>query len=100
MSVYQLLIIVKKMANQKNNITTIKIEKETKQRLDKLKEYSRETYDEILKKMLFILNTIRKDPEKAEEILNKIDLTIKSREKYNEVYQKDKVVKEGEGRGK
>lgn len=63
-------------------ITTIKVSKETKIRLNKLKEYDRETYDEVLKKILFILNTCRKDPEKSKEILEKIDSMIKRKDSY------------------
>lgn len=54
-------------------ITTIKLQKETKSRLDKLKEYKRETYEEIVKKMLFILNTAKIMPEKAQRVLLSID---------------------------
>jgi len=80
-------------------ITTIKIHKETKQRLDRLKEHNRETYEDVLKKILFILNTVRKDPEKAEDILDKIDSTVKRTQKYpdkyTKVYSKEEVEKEG-----
>ena len=69
------------------NITTIKIHKETKERLNKLKEHNRETYDQILRKILFILNTSKKNPEKAHNLLIKIDSTIKRKNKYTEVYQ-------------
>ncbi|MBS3081030.1 hypothetical protein J4221_06140 [Candidatus Pacearchaeota archaeon] len=65
----------------KNKITTIKISKETKERLDGLKEYNRESYDEILRKILFILNYTKKDPEKAHNILIKIDANIKRNER-------------------
>lgn len=71
-----------------SSITTIKIHKETKDRLDKLKENSRETYEEILKKILFILNTSRKDPERAKFFMNKIDMSIKNNKEYTEVYFK------------
>lgn len=70
-------------------VTTIKINKETKQRLDKLKEHNRETYDQILRKILFILNISKKNPEKAQKLLNKIDSSIKRRQPYTEVYGKD-----------
>ena len=66
-----------------DEITTIKISKETKSRLSKLKEYDRETFDEVLKKILFILNTCRKDPEKSREILEKIDNMIKRKGSYD-----------------
>ncbi len=54
-------------------VTTIKLQKETKQRLDKLREHSRETYDEILRKMLYVLNVARDEPNKAKSILEFID---------------------------
>ncbi len=70
-----------------SSITTIKIHKETKERLDKLKENPRETYEEILKKILFILNTIKSDPQKARNLINRVDI---SRKQYTEVYLKKK----------
>ena len=53
--------------------TTIKLTKETKQRLDHLKEYKRETYDDILQKILEILNTCKFSPERARAKLILID---------------------------
>ena len=72
------------------DITTIKLSKETKERLDKLKEHNRETYDQILRKILFILNISRKNPEKAQNLMNRIDRIIKSKKQYTEVYQNKK----------
>ncbi len=63
--------IRKKPENSK--ITTIKLLEETKVRLEKLREHKRESYDDILRKMLYVLNTTREDPEKARKILEKID---------------------------
>jgi len=76
-------------------ITTIKIQKETKARLDRLKEHQRETYEQVLKKILFILNLSKKNPEKAQNIFKKIDSAIKKKEAYTEVYS-DKNEKEKE----
>lgn len=56
-----------------NKITTIKIKKETKGRIEKLREHKRETYDDILRKILYVLNTTRDDPDKARKVLVKID---------------------------
>ena len=53
--------------------TTIKLSKETKIRLDHLKEYKRESYEEILQKMLDILNTCRVSPIRARGRLIAID---------------------------
>ena len=55
------------------NITTLKLEKETKERLDKLREHKRETYDDILRKIMYVLNTVRDEPTKAKAILEFID---------------------------
>lgn len=66
----------------KEQITTIKITKQTKARIDRLKEHERETYEQVLKKILFILNLSKKDSEKASDMLRKLDLAIKKREYY------------------
>lgn len=73
-----------------SSITTIKIHKETKERLDKLRESPRETYEEILKKILFILNISRKNPERARFMMNRLDMSIKDIKEYTEVYQKER----------
>ena len=70
-------------------ITTLKIKKETKERLDKLKEHERETYDQIIRKLLFILNISKKNPEKAKNFMNRIDRINKSKKPYTEVYSKE-----------
>ncbi|MCU0642157.1 MAG: hypothetical protein MUF61_01075 [archaeon] len=54
-------------------ITTIKLSKETKERLDYLKEYRRETYEEILQKIFQILNICKINPERARAKLTVID---------------------------
>jgi hypothetical protein len=75
-----------KMAEEK--ITTLKLEKETKERLEKLREHKRETYDDIIRKILYVLNTVREEPGKARGILEFID---EKRKRINEVEFKDKV---------
>lgn len=71
------------MESKNNEITTIKIEKQTKLRLNRLKEYERETYDQIIKKMLFILNTCREHPENARKILRNIDISKEKKSRMN-----------------
>ena len=63
-------------------ITTIKIFKETKTRIDKLKEHKKENYEQAIRKILHVLNTCRKNPEKAKKILENIDSIIKRKERY------------------
>jgi|TARA_B100000315_G_scaffold29490_1_gene25050 hypothetical protein len=54
-------------------ITTIKLEKDTKNRLDKLKIHKRESYDDVLQKILSILNVCRVNPLQARMKLKEID---------------------------
>jgi len=54
-------------------ITTIKLGKNTKERLGHLRVYHRETFEEILQKMLGILNICRVNPERARARLMAID---------------------------
>lgn len=56
-----------------SKISTVKLGKDTKERLDHLKEYKRETYDEVLQKLLEILNLCRASPERARARLIAID---------------------------
>lgn len=60
-------------------VTTIKLSREIRERLGKFKEYERETFNEVLNKILYILNVCRKDPEKAKRILENIDRRIRKR---------------------
>ncbi len=54
-------------------ITTIKLIKRTKERIDNIRSYKRESYDDILQKMLEILNVVRVDPDRARSRLMQID---------------------------
>ena len=56
-----------------NNITTIKLDKETKSSLDKLKVHTKESYDEILQKVLYILNLCKSGSSEARARLLAID---------------------------
>ncbi|MBI2631849.1 hypothetical protein HYW75_02500 [Candidatus Pacearchaeota archaeon] len=54
-------------------ITTIKLRKKTKSRLDNLKEYKRETYEEIINKILDVMNIFKSDPEDVKRRLSLMD---------------------------
>ncbi len=54
-------------------ITTIKLRKNTKNRLDKLKTHKRDSYEDITQRILEILNLCRLNPNKAKEKLMEID---------------------------
>ncbi|MBI4177343.1 MAG: hypothetical protein HY516_03155 [Candidatus Aenigmarchaeota archaeon] len=53
--------------------TTIKIHKNTKQELDRLKEYGNESYEEVIQKVIFIAKNVKKQPELSEEAVNAIE---------------------------
>ncbi len=77
-------------------ITTIKIEKETKTRLDRLKEHERETYNQVIKKILHILNLVRRDPALGNRMLGNIDITIKRMGTYNKANKLSKTSESSE----
>jgi hypothetical protein len=58
-------------------ITTIKISTETRSRLMNIKEYDRETYNELINKLFYIVNVCKNDPFKAQKILENLDKRIK-----------------------
>jgi len=63
-------------------VTTMKIEIETKERLDRLKEHEKESYNQVIKKMLHLLNIFRKNPEQGNKILRAIDSSIRRKRVY------------------
>jgi len=70
---------------EERKITTIKLEKETKERLDKLKEHEKESYNQVIKKILYLLNIFRKNSEQGYKILNDIERAIKKKEVYQKI---------------
>ena len=56
------------------NLTSIQIHKSTLDRLKGFKEYQRETYDELINKLMKIVEFIsKKEPELKEEIMEEIE---------------------------
>ncbi|MEK6885470.1 MAG: hypothetical protein AABX17_00730 [Nanoarchaeota archaeon] len=64
--------------------TTIKLSLKTKERLDKLKEYQHETYDEVLNKVLNIINISIKNPVAGARIFNNIKRKKLGKQKLQE----------------
>lgn len=79
--------------NTKEKVTTIKLLEETKLRIEKLREHKRESYDDILRKILYVLNVARDEPENARRILEKIS-DIRQRALEEEEEQKENLKKE------
>ena len=87
--------MVKKI-NKEGKVTTIKLLEETKLRIEKLREHKRESYDDLLRKVLYILNIARDNPEKAKKVLERIaDLRARmieeEREQKAELEKADKL---------
>lgn len=53
--------------------TTIKIHENTKEQLDQFREYKNESYDEVIRKMAFIVKTCKKNPELSKETVIAIE---------------------------
>ena len=79
------------------DITTIKITKKTKERIEHIRSYRRESYDEILQKMLEVLNVCRADPEKARAELIIIDKERKRNLKHisDKSFTQEKILQNG-----
>jgi len=76
-----------------SKITTLKLLDETKDRIEKLREHKRESYDDILRKILYVLNVVREDPERSKKILVRID-ELRRRMFEEEKKQKEDLKKE------
>ena len=53
--------------------TTIKIHEDTKLQLDKFREYKNESYDELIKKMVYIAKKVKTQPELSKEAVIAIE---------------------------
>ncbi|MBW2968661.1 hypothetical protein KY314_00910 [Candidatus Woesearchaeota archaeon] len=71
------------------NTTTIKIYKKTKTQLDRFREYKNESYDELIKKMVYIAKNIKKQPELSKEAIISIEKARKRIKAGNFVTEKE-----------
>ena len=71
--------------------TTIKIDPKTKKDLDQFKEYKNETYDEVLRKVIYIAKTSKKSPSLSKQ-------TVLAIEEARERLKKGHFVTEEEAR--
>ena len=53
--------------------TTIKINHSTKSKLDTYREYKNESYDEVINKMIFIADNVKKGTELSEQAISSIE---------------------------
>jgi len=73
------------------NETTIKVHQDTKSQLDQFREYKNESYDEVIRKVVFIAKTSKSEPELSKE-------TIEAIEKARERIKKGKFLTAKEAR--
>ena len=55
------------------NTTTIKLHSETKNELDQFREYKNESYDELIKKMMYIARSAKDKPRLSQETVKAIE---------------------------
>jgi predicted transcriptional regulator len=61
--------------------TTIRLNPETKTKLDEFRQYKNESYDEVLRKLIYIVKSIKKDPELSKEAIQAIEAARKRMDK-------------------
>ena len=67
--------------------TTIRLNPETKSRLDEFRQYKSESYDELLRKLIHIVRTCEKEPKLSQKTIQEIKEArekIKKGEFYSE----------------
>ena len=72
--------------------TSIQVEKEIKERLDKFKNHPRETYNEVLARMIYLLSEQNKE-ELSQQTIKNIRKSLNDIEK-GKVYSLEQVEKE------
>ena len=73
------------------NVTTIKLYEDTKNQLNQFREYKNESYDELIKKMVFFIRNLKKQPRLSNE-------AIESIERARERIKKGKFITEPEAK--
>ncbi|MCK5299596.1 MAG: hypothetical protein KAJ54_00430 [Candidatus Aenigmarchaeota archaeon] len=69
--------------------TTIKIHEDTKHRLDQFREYKNESYDELIKKMIYITKKVKKQPELSKEAVTAIEQARKRMKEGNFITEEE-----------
>lgn len=72
--------------------TTVRLKEQTKEELNTFREYKNETYDEIIRKILYIARNARKNPQLSEKTLNEIE-EARRRIREGDFYTEEEVRK-------
>ena len=73
-------------------VTTIKLKEQTKKELDTFREYKSETYDEIVRKVLYIAKNVVKNPQLSENTIREIE-EARKRIKEGSFYTEEELKK-------
>ena len=68
-------------------VTTIKLQEKTKSNLDKYREYRNETYEELVRKLIYIADTAKLEPHLSKQTILDIEAArerIKKGQYYTE----------------
>lgn len=72
------------------NVSTVKLYDETKTMLNKFREYKNESYDEIVRKLIYIAQMAKKDPSLSEKTVKEIE-EARERIRRGEFYTEKQV---------
>ncbi|MFA5176388.1 MAG: hypothetical protein WC413_03980 [Candidatus Nanoarchaeia archaeon] len=72
--------------------TTIKLDQGTKVELDRFREYKNESYDEVIRKIVYIIKTCEKQPKLSQKTIQEIK-EARERVKKGEFYTEDEAKK-------
>jgi hypothetical protein len=72
--------------------TTIKVYNDTKTMLNQFREYKNESYDEIVRKIMYIAKLAKKNPQLSKKTISDIE-AARERMKKGEFYSEDQVAK-------
>ncbi len=69
--------------------TTIKLHQDTKKKLDTFREYKNESYDEVIKKLVYIAKSAKADPELSKDTIIAIEKARQRIKKGNFVTEEE-----------
>jgi hypothetical protein len=72
--------------------TTVRLSVQTKEELDKFKQYKNESYDELIRKLVYIAKTCEKDPKLSQRKIVEIK-EARERVKKGEFYTETEAKK-------
>lgn len=72
--------------------TTVRLSEDTKAGLDEFRQYKNESYDELVRKMIFIIKTCEKKPKLSQQTIQEIK-EARERIKKGEFYTEEEAKK-------